>query len=758
MTLKKKIIISFTIIVSVLLLTSAVLYITFRIAKISYDGIDKGEVTSDVIITRSENGTPYITASTPEDLFYALGYVHAQDKINIMEYERALANGTFNQFMKSPDSEILDRLSSIIGFTKEAETLSDKLNKEMMAYISSYVNGVNHIRHTRHLTVIGKNDWTPADVLSILIMKEWANAYLSNTELIFNFKEANKTQLAKIFSPSEIFYFYKDEDTQYIYILQRLKSLIEQYVGEFNQGFAAYINPSMNSTDNSSLSAFSYTGNYKTYPGWYPVNFKLKESTVSAITYSGLPFFFMFKKSDTLFCHFNINADSQDFTLFPTRNINNYQYNFRGIWRDFKPVRIPDGSNKSLHTLRWVTEKGPILSDLLGSEKQSDRILCINSVLPGPDYLKIITYGPFENNNIKLKSLILSSDGSLKGYILRKGKETYRIYSGFTTSNSLARNVLQDGTVYSRPDFLKISTSKTITSTDFIGSDITTPAEIPALRTGILISNNLKYYRIKELLPSKKIYKEESVQELTSDTRSGAAELFIPLFRQILDFNPLTSAKMTKLYYSEWDFTSRYKLQAPSIFYTTLNFLIDETFRDEFGDDTDIFIKYSYLFYDKFYHIFNRNLSTVFDNIKTNQIETREMIFDKAFLSSMRYLNRRKGPLMENWKWGEFNRSFYKIPDIKNSFFSYFFEINEFQSNGAPDTLYYSTFSLDPDFNSIASTALTGSMTDKSFRFRMNYGYSSSIFSDFYYGRTSKVHSSEPSKDNPSYKKVIHPY
>lgn len=755
MELRKKIIISSTIIITIIILAIAVTFIANQYVKISYDKKEQGHVQSEVVITRTNDGVPAITASSKEDLFYALGYIHAQDRLNLIEYHRAIANGTLSHFIPNPDCETLDRLSSIIGFTKEADLLFEKLDSEVKIQLSKYTEGINQIRHTRHFVRIAKNEWTPTDVLAILIMKEWAEAYLANTELIFPFNESKKTEISKLFPSSKLFYFYRDDDSQYLYITHRIKNLIEQYIGHFNTGFAAHIESSMNSTDERSFTAFSYTANYNVYPGWYPVKINIADQTISAITYTGLPFLFSFQKGNTFFTHFTINADSQDFFLLKTRKNNNtYQYNIRGSWKEFQPVRIPDGTDRSLHTLRWITEKGPILSDLISSEKQSDQILSITSVHPGPGYLKVLINAPFENDSLKMKNLILASDATLKGFLFTTEKESFKIYSGLTTTPDPDRNIISDGSRIYKPDFIKISNSRTINGIDYIGSDLTTTKDVPVLKPEILITNQIKVNKLVSLLPARKIYNENYMQELIIDTHSGAAELFIPVFNQILSSTPLTSAKMTKIYFNEWDFTTRYKLQAPVIFYTTLTYMIDKTFRDEFGNDTDNLLKNSHLLYEDFYRLLSQNLITIFDNTGTEMLETRETIFDQAFLTSMRYLNRKSGPLMENWKWGELNKNFYKIPNNSSNLYSRFFMPDEIASNGSPDSLYSTVFSQD--FHPVSATALTGIAADDRFTFRMNYTYSTSIFSDFFYGKKFRVRHSNGKET--SFKTVIKPY
>jgi hypothetical protein len=222
-----------------------------------------------------------------------------------------------------------------------------------------------------------------------------------------------------------------------------------------------------------------------------------------------------------------------------------------------------------------------------------------------------------------MKNLILASDATLKGFLFTTEKESFKIYSGLTTTPDPDRNIISDGSRIYKPDFIKISNSRTINGIDYIGSDLTTTKDVPVLKPEILITNQIKVNKLVSLLPARKIYNENYMQELIIDTHSGAAELFIPVFNQILSSTPLTSAKMTKIYFNEWDFTTRYKLQAPVIFYTTLTYMIDKTFRDEFGNDTDNLLKNSHLLYEDFYRLLSQNLITIFDNTGTEMLEPR---------------------------------------------------------------------------------------------------------------------------------------
>src|SRR5712691_10358998 len=54
-------------------------------------------VKTDVEIVRDHAGVPHIYAGTSRDLYYALGYVHAQDRLWHMELNRRVAHGRLSE-------------------------------------------------------------------------------------------------------------------------------------------------------------------------------------------------------------------------------------------------------------------------------------------------------------------------------------------------------------------------------------------------------------------------------------------------------------------------------------------------------------------------------------------------------------------------------------------------------------------------------------------------------------------------------------
>jgi penicillin amidase len=97
----------------------------------------------NVTIRRDEWGVPHITASSPEDLFFAQGYVAAQDRLWQMEIWRRTAEGRLAEVV-GPSALPSDRLARLLkyrGPMDDAELTA--YHPEARRLMTAFVNGVN---------------------------------------------------------------------------------------------------------------------------------------------------------------------------------------------------------------------------------------------------------------------------------------------------------------------------------------------------------------------------------------------------------------------------------------------------------------------------------------------------------------------------------------------------------------------------------------------------------------------------------------
>ncbi|HNX60679.1 MAG TPA: penicillin acylase family protein, partial [Spirochaetota bacterium] len=160
-----------------------VVYPRFEVDPLSYDDTLKAGVKMPVRIVRDVNGIPSILAENTDDLYFAMGYVHAQDRVNVMEYYRAIVSGYSNVVIDGDDGKMLRRLVSILSIEDKADDLVSGLTTGARTSLDSYVNGINtwtaRRGHMKGLSRIPVNrPWKAADVVAIHLLREWADSYL----------------------------------------------------------------------------------------------------------------------------------------------------------------------------------------------------------------------------------------------------------------------------------------------------------------------------------------------------------------------------------------------------------------------------------------------------------------------------------------------------------------------------------------------------------------------------------------------------
>ena len=136
-------------------------------------------LSAPVEIFRDRYGVPHIYAQTSEDLFFAQGFVHAQDRFWQMEFWRRLGSGRLSELFGEKLLET-DKFLRTMGFYESAEEQYEKYGAETRTYLEAYAEGVNAYILDRRPARLGLEfallklqgvdfeiePWVPADTVS----------------------------------------------------------------------------------------------------------------------------------------------------------------------------------------------------------------------------------------------------------------------------------------------------------------------------------------------------------------------------------------------------------------------------------------------------------------------------------------------------------------------------------------------------------------------------------------------------------------
>lgn len=99
-------------------------------------------IASPVKVTRDGHGVPTIEAANLEDLFFAQGYVTAQDRLWQMDIMRRYGAGKLSEIL-GPATLKVDREQRILGLRAAAEKNLSAANARDRSYFDAYARGVN---------------------------------------------------------------------------------------------------------------------------------------------------------------------------------------------------------------------------------------------------------------------------------------------------------------------------------------------------------------------------------------------------------------------------------------------------------------------------------------------------------------------------------------------------------------------------------------------------------------------------------------
>jgi len=163
----------FMILALMLVISGVVMLFWFRTSLPNLDGkVAVAGIEQAVTIMRDERGIPHIYAKSQQDAFFALGYVHAQDRLFQMEMQRRIGQGRVAEILGSPGLRF-DRLFRSLGLYRRAQDSVRHLKEDERRALRSYAAGINQWLESRtgslppefNLLGIDFEPWKPADTL-----------------------------------------------------------------------------------------------------------------------------------------------------------------------------------------------------------------------------------------------------------------------------------------------------------------------------------------------------------------------------------------------------------------------------------------------------------------------------------------------------------------------------------------------------------------------------------------------------------------
>ncbi len=173
------------------LLAGLVAWYAMRVLPATSGALTLRGLQGEVQIERDAHGIPTVRAASERDAVFALGFVHAQDRLWQMETHRRIAGGRLAEGFGEGALET-DRFLRALGVRRAAQAQWQRLPAESRALVQAYADGVNayladHLKaRPPEYLILGlkPEPWDPVDTLAWSIMMAWDLGGNWNTELL----------------------------------------------------------------------------------------------------------------------------------------------------------------------------------------------------------------------------------------------------------------------------------------------------------------------------------------------------------------------------------------------------------------------------------------------------------------------------------------------------------------------------------------------------------------------------------------------
>ncbi len=635
---------------------------------------------SEVTVYRDERGMPHIYASDEHDLYFAVGYVMAQDRLWQMDLIRRATSGRLSEiFGKS--YEQTDLFLRSLDMTTKSKLVISNEDPEIVSWMQAYSDGVN-----AYINNAGKNlspefkilgyrpdKWELEDLANIIGYMGWDLASENLNSDIFYHRLAKKLgpDRAALLIPDwkavDDYVFpgflladsLLDKARTFISSIDKLRTLgIVSFSGSNNWA----VSGTRTTTGKPILSNDMHLSFGS--PGiWYEIHEVIPgKLNVTGVAVPGQPFVVAGHNEKIAWGMTNLMVDDIDLFAETVNPDNPDQYLFNGEWRDMQVrkevIGLKKGKADTL-TLRF-THRGPIISgfrdvsDLALSMRwsgydNSDEIRSVALLNRASDWndfrSAISTFRSISQNIVYADTegnIGLNTGGGIPvrkgpGTMIRDGRTDEYDWKGFVPFNQLPFSY--------NPDNGSVSSANNRTVDDNYPYYISSGFVIP-----------YRIIRIRQMLNEKDILSPDDFKRMILDQHSAFAALLTPFILRLDsrkgDLTPQGIRMLDTL--RNWDYDMRAGGTASSVFEFFRWSFARNLLGDEMGDLYNQIFGISRDYY--IYRILKNGPDEFVDDITTPEKETLDDIILRSYKDCLATLSDSYGSDPSGWKWGDIHK------------------------------------------------------------------------------------------------------
>ncbi|NUN08490.1 MAG: penicillin acylase family protein [Ignavibacteriaceae bacterium] len=646
-------------------------------------------VSAPVEIYRDSLAVPYIISANENDAAFAMGFLHAQERLFQMDVSRRAAEGRLSEILGT-ETIPFDRMFRTVGIHRMVRDNYSRVDSKTIEILEAYARGVNYfINNNRsrlpiEFDLLGYEPypWKPEHSLFIVRMMAWELNIAWWEDIAFtHLVQTLGTERASLLLPD-----YPENAP--VIVPGSLAALPPGSLEliSTDRAFRAYFGKggthigSNNWVVNANMSAsgrpiiandphlqFMAPGR------WYAAVVKGGALDVAGVSLPGVPMIVIGKNASVSWALTNVMADDADFYTEKV-NLKNRTYLLDGAEKPLRKVKelikVKDSMDVELDV--YLTHRGPIVNEIhpytlvlddpykykpalsmrwtgLEFSEEFRAFYGINKSKNWDDFRNAVSlfavpgqnfvYADAAGNIGYICGAKLALRGAGNPMFAMDGSSSANDWKGYLPAAQMPSlyNPLQN--------YIASANNKTVKSFPHYISNLWEPSS--------------RITRIKTLLESKPRHSVEDYKayqiDITSPYAAKMTRYLLRSFEKVKVNDRHLQEALSLL--KTWDYSFDAFSQVPAIYSAFFRQLLKKTFADEM--DASLLNEYFHVAnvpYRVMERIIADSTNILFDDRSTEKYETREMILRESLSDALTELEKKHGKDMSKWQWGRIHK------------------------------------------------------------------------------------------------------
>jgi penicillin amidase len=636
-----------------------------------------------VEVYRDSYAIPHVYAQDEHDLYMAVGYLLAQDRLWQMDMLRHVTEGRLSEIFGKSHIEN-DLILRALRFREKSEKILEQTDSGILEALNAFASGINQyiVKNINQLPpefAILKykpEKWEPYHSVNMIgymgweLKAGWTEILLANIQkqvdsLRYQELLPDLQRVQPVIYPGDK--QKNNTSTLLSDLLLHMASLQQLGADVFDASNNWAVSGSKSSTGKPLLANDMHLG--LNVPGiWYQMHQVVEgKLNVTGLLLPCTPVIVCGHNDSIAWGMTNTYVDNMDFYEEKVNPDDSTQYAYNGSWRQFKirkeVIKIKNGDE--IERTLWFSHRGPIVSSFkkitgkvvtmhwVGDEMSDEirTVFLLNRANNWSDFTNALKTFTSISQNI----VYADKKGNIglfcaAGIPMRRRDLPFGVLPGQTDDYDWKGYV-----PFEELPYLFNPSCGLVAS----ANNRTAPPDYP-YHIGMWYADPCRYERITELLSSKQILTVKDFMEIQIDQKSKLAEKYLPSFLYALKDNTDMTNTESQAYeiLQDWNYNMTNGSAAAAIFETWYYQFIQCTFADELG--RELFDRFSGAYNIRRIatdQLIDKKDSPWFDNITTpDKNENFNQMILCAFNNAVSFLVSKLGNNPSTWEWGKIHK------------------------------------------------------------------------------------------------------